>query len=430
MAKCDPDNKDQKWTCHDCTRNGQAVPTNLLAAHRAARLAYSNLRKAASVAYGIQKLKWKAIKEKHRADHDKNNAVRRAADNKYATDKAAALKLRTAAETAWEGAKTSAHASYHTLTVAKKAGLAALAKTMASTKELEMKVKAEVELQNVAVYTRTWLLGAPKGNYEFVVSSAQSEHFCGAIKEDVNGLHCWGDDKFSQATVKKSVKWSVELSCYTTHPVLKGASSCTSCDAKGCNKHFTIIDPKTNSGTCTPRDCPTCKPKECCDRDHKHYVLNTANLEGVCVRHTDDCTPVCVPAADGGKDDTLHKRVCSKGCNRILKVLKNKHAKTEASMYDIIVCQADKQVICLPSVKKGQNPCTMKASFKARAVCSFSNPKWNLGGTCISNHVRKADFKLCPRKEATKKVIADLMSSCRMTTVADDRFCTRLGVSF
>ena len=43
---------------------------------------------------------------------------------------------------------------------------------------------------------------------------------------------------------------------------------------------------------------------------HKHYVVNSESLEGVCVRHSDDCTPVCVPKGDG---EPWRQRVCSKG---------------------------------------------------------------------------------------------------------------------
>ena len=43
---------------------------------------------------------------------------------------------------------------------------------------------------------------------------------------------------------------------------------------------------------------------------HKHYVVNSESLEGVCVRHSDDCTPVCVPKGDS---EPWRQRVCSKG---------------------------------------------------------------------------------------------------------------------
>jgi len=252
--------------------------------------------------------------------------------------------------------------------------------------------------------------------------------------------------------VPKNVKWSDEPSCQTSHPIVSGPASCTSCDPKGCNPHFTIMDPKTNTGTCTKLKCPTCKPKACCGEGHKHYVLNTENLEGVCVRHSDDCTPVCVPH---GSDDPTLRRVCTKGCNRILKALKNKNAKTESQMYDIVTCQADKQVICEPaggastggngrqedlgewdqteSGRRGgamaPNPCRASSSFKAGAVCPFSTDLWNLGPTCIVNHVEGEKHPQCP-DQVSEKVIATIKKSCRAATEEEDRKCSRLGMSF
>ena len=123
-------------------------------------------------------------------------------------------------------------------------------------------------------------------------------------------------------------------SCMTQHSVKSGTTSCTSCHApaasasskgKGaCREgkpcHFTIVDPKTNTGTCTATPCPACKPSACCGAHHKHFVVNTVSLTGVCVRHTDDCTPVCMPR---GESERQKPRVCSKGCNQLLKVDKD-----------------------------------------------------------------------------------------------------------
>jgi hypothetical protein len=56
------------------------------------------------------------------------------------------------------------------------------------------------------------------------------------------------------------------------------------------------------------------------------------------VRHNDDCTAVCAPR----EADPNKRRVCSKGCNRKLKVSKlkpKKGATTHADLFDIIVCQ-------------------------------------------------------------------------------------------
>ena len=82
--------------------------------------------------------------------------------------------------------------------------------------------------------------------------------------------------------------------------------------------------------------------QECCGEGHKHYVVNSESLAGVCVRHNDDCNAVCVPA----KQDPTKRRVCTKanltqttlpltrctwkGCNRIVKVPKVNATKEEA----------------------------------------------------------------------------------------------------
>ena len=94
--------------------------------------------------------------------------------------------------------------------------------------------------------------------------------------------------------------------------------------------------------------------QECCGEGHKHYVVNSESLAGVCVRHNDDCNAVCVPA----QYDPTKKRVCTKatltqttlpltrctwkGCNRILKVPNanaTKDETDEAKLFDIVVCQ-------------------------------------------------------------------------------------------
>ena len=287
----------------------------------------------------------------------------------------------------------------------------------------------------------------------FISVSAGKHYTCG-IEKETNIPRCWGLNDNNQCSVPEA-KWTIEPSCQTSHPIVSGPASCTSCTS--CNPHFTIMDPKTNTGTCTKLKCPACKPKACCDEGHKHYVLNTKNLEGVCVRHTDDCTPVCVPH---GINDPKVRRVCTKGCNRILKDVKNQKAKTESEMYDIVTCQADKQVICEPAKDLGHpvgnttradvedlgewdetgsgrsgratmapNPCRAASSFKAGAVCSFSTALWNLGPTCIVNHVEGEKYPQCP-DGANPKGIASIKKSCRAATEADDEKCSPLGMSF
>ena len=253
------------------------------------------------------------------------------------------------------------------------------------------------------------------------------------------------------------MKWIEETSCLTSHSVISGPASCTSCDPDACNKHFTIIDPKTNTGTCTKTECPFCKPKECCGAGHKHYVLNTENLQGVCVRHNDDCTPVCVCARNGtkvvcsnGSNDPGVKRVCSKGCNRLLKIGRNQsaikpedwetsrhhNATTEGDLFDLVVCQADKRVVCDPT--KQSSKCRLEAEFTAQAVCRFSPELWNLGATCIKNHVHTDKHPQCADGASHKlidRINGDTQTTttpglCRKATLADSKFCQTLAIVY
>jgi len=262
--------------------------------------------------------------------------------------------------------------------------------------------------------------------FSSISASTHGDHVCGVEKE-TNIPRCWGtDNSYSQSTVpNKGIKWTLEASCQTEHPEVSGPVACTSCNSKGCNPHFTIIDPKTNTGTCTKKKCPTCKPKACCSKGHKHYVLNSKNLEGVCVRHSDDCTPVCVPF---GSDDPKERRICTKGCNRLLKSLKSKEATREREMYDIVTCQADKQVICDPA-GESESSCRMESSYKAQAVCSFSPEIWNLGATCITNHVEGEKYPQCPDGTSAKS-IASIKANCKEASEGDDVKCSRLGMSY
>jgi len=85
--------------------------------------------------------------------------------------------------------------------------------------------------------------------------------------------------------------------------------ACTRCP-KGI--HHTIIDPAFNTGVCTKTECPFFRPRSCCGKHSKHFVLNAESLFGVCVRHTDDCTPLCMPRGVDPKKKGV-TRFCSKG---------------------------------------------------------------------------------------------------------------------
>jgi len=151
----------------------------------------------------------------------------------------------------------------------------------------------------------------------FVSVSASEAHTCAVTKGPKVTVKCWGRNELSQSSPPAGLKLKKEPSCMTEHPKKYGPTACTACDQNRKEKFFTIIDPRTNSGTCTATPCPACKPRACCGDHHKHFVVNTISLTGVCVRHNDDCTPVCMPR---GERDRTKPRVCSKGCNQLLKV--------------------------------------------------------------------------------------------------------------
>jgi len=132
-----------------------------------------------------------------------------------------------------------------------------------------------------------------------------------------------------------------------------------------------------------------------------------------------------------GSDDPKVRRVCTKGCNRLLKSLKNKDATVESEMYDIVTCQADKQVICDPGGGGGESgsSCEMSSTFKAQAVCSFSPELWNLGATCITNHVEDEKYPQCP-DGVSEKIVASIKSKCREASEEDVQKCSRLGMSY
>jgi len=295
------------------------------------------------------------------------------------------------------------------------------------------------------------------------LSLGGSTHICGVVWQDhgesCNGKKCARDDvlcagpnSVGQAKPPSGLNLAIEPSCKTQHPMKKGPTACTSC---GKNISFTILDPKTNTGTCTIKECPFCKPKQCCGPRHKHYVVNTESLEGVCVRHNDDCTPVCMPVDD---DKPGQRRVCTKGCNQLVKVSRDASKRvnfaaaleSEAQLFDIVVCQADKRVMC-DGYKPGEDhaQCSQQKWVKPVALCKFSVALWNLGGTCIANHVDGEKHPQCAETLHASEAVKRIRSECRPSTQVDEElcqktpnakncvavskeesYCTRLGMSY
>jgi len=63
------------------------------------------------------------------------------------------------------------------------------------------------------------------------------------------------------------------------------------------------------------------------------------------------------------------------------------------------------------------------------AVCPFSPELWNLGATCITNHVEGETYPQCP-DGASEKMIVSIKSKCREAKTEDDPKCSRLGMSY
>jgi len=277
-------------------------------------------------------------------------------------------------------------------------------------------------------------------NTKFSSVSAGKEHNCG-LEDGTLNILCWGNDNSGECTPPLALKMQKELSCATEHPEIKGPTACTSCPAQ--MPYHTIIDPKRNSGTCTKIECPFCKPGACCGPRHKHYIVNTESLEGVCVKHTDDCTPVCVPVGDQHPEK---RRVCSKGCNLLVKVSKDTitmgggDSAHEKDKFSLVVCQADKRIVCEGRKSAGSraghkedgegvgnsadSQCMQNKTVAPVAVCNFAVPLWNLGGTCISNHVHKEEFPHCPNKTRSSAV-ESIVTECRKPTEYNGKLCTK-----
>ena len=120
------------------------------------------------------------------------------------------------------------------------------------------------------------------------------------------------------------------------------------------------------------------------------------------MRHNDDCTAVCVPR----KPDPTQRQVCSKGCNRMLKVPKatvKPGAITDKELFDIVVCQVNHRIVCeawkLGGMKKGKqsSPCKTTKWVKPVAKCiGFDAKVWNEGATCIANAAHNVVAKAGP----------------------------------
>ena len=112
-----------------------------------------------------------------------------------------------------------------------------------------------------------------------------------------------------------------------------------------------------------------------------------------------------------------------------------------------LVTQADKRIVCEPfqnSTQGSEATCAQKKEVNAVAVCDFCTDLWNLGGTCIKNHLDGLNLPNCPtatneaKTSAINKAIkmingnktAGKKPMCRVPTEAEQNYCTKLAMSF
>jgi len=136
-------------------------------------------------------------------------------------------------------------------------------------------------------------------------------------------------------------------------------------------------------------------------------------MEGICVPHNDDCSALCVPRIP----DPAKRRVCSKGCNVMVKTPSHtagtvakgaSDEATEQALNDIVVCQVDRRIVCQAWSKRGRKKasrCSTNKSVVAIARCSFTSAIWTAGATCITQIAHGEKDPNCPvgTTQSTKK---------------------------
>jgi len=295
--------------------------------------------------------------------------------------------------------------------------------------------------------------GDPSFNDAFVSITASRWGTCGILKSN-RQVRCWGNDAMVKGQIRdnqflaislgenrlcgvktdgiavcntfsaifqtndrKGVQWQnppptktsfkIVKSCAATVPPGSGLPELASCTKCPKNTHHTILKPALLAGTCTVKECPLCKPRACCDKNHKHYVINTDSMMGVCIRHDNDCTALCMPQK---ADDWSKPRVCTKGCNKMVRVGER-----------IVTCQAEKRVKCETS--SGSKQCTSQKWIHAVSVCKFSDQLWLSGASCMVNHIYQSDIATSPRCTAALS-----SADCRSATVADQVHCSSIAM--
>ena len=127
------------------------------------------------------------------------------------------------------------------------------------------------------------------------------------------------------------------------------------------------------------------------------------------------------------------------GCNQLVKVSKDDPSEADQSghavdgnRFNVVVCQNDKRIICAGQqgdAAEKETSCESDKTVAAMAVCNFTVGLWNLGGTCIVNHLFGDANPNCPNNTLSPAV-ESIAGQCRHATGDDHRSCTRLAMSF
>merc|ERR1711998_397512 len=159
---------------------------------------------------------------------------------------------------------------------------------------------------------------------------------------------------------KVPIKYGLQrchISCASCMAGSEKPTDCTTCSEEF--PHHTLLNPRFGTGTCSEMQCPLCKPRECCDDGHRHFIIDAESRNGVCLKHSDDCKAHCVSNSKfyvEGLGDVVTKdvQVCTKGCNEIVKLVGNilpplPGSQRNIQLFDLVVCQSAKLVSCTGS---------------------------------------------------------------------------------
>lgn len=202
----------------------------------------------------------------------------------------------------------------------------------------------------------------------------------------------------------------------------QAATACSTCKPK--YKFLTILDPQTRTGSCTSSICPLCKPKECCDSDHPHYLYDERSGSGMCLKPTDKCSPHCVELSPRqlcnipGQGSKKCNKICTVGCNQLKKLLTpSLHLPAvrdhQGALFDIVISQGLKTVQCSSPLGGGSEICSSGKLITPKAVCpqldEFAvSVVYRSGGTCALDAINKL---VCERNAATRKCVQTLGGS-------------------